>query len=385
MAQSPERDSSRDAALRADIRRLGTQLGDSLVRQEGRGLLDLVEQVRTTTRIVDGDGTGPSRELDELLDALDIGMMSTLGRAFTAYFYLANVAEQAHRLDEFAVRTAGDRGWMERTIDQIERAGLDSDDIEDLLDRLEVRPVFTAHPTEASRRSILTKLNVIAALIERRLDARVTEADKRRIDRRLAETIDLMWQTDELRRDRPDPRDEATSVIFYFDELFRGAVPEVLDDYAAQFQRLGITVSPRRSPLRFGSWVGGDRDGNPFVTASVTRDALLAQHQHALRNLIASVESLASNLSTSSRIRTVSNALVASLELDRSEMPDVFDRFGALNAEEPYRLKLAYIHQRLINTAESLSSVQDPGDRTAFPPISPSARLPGNWIWWPVG
>jgi phosphoenolpyruvate carboxylase len=366
MAHSPERDSSRDAALRADIRRLGTQLGDSLVRQEGKELLDLVEQVRTTTRIVDGDGTGPSRELDELLDALDIGMMSTLGRAFTAYFYLANVAEQAHRLDEFAVRTAGDRGWMERTIDQIERAGLDRDDIEDLLDRLEVRPVFTAHPTEASRRSILTKLNVIAALIERRLDTRVTEADKRRIDRRLAETIDLMWQTDELRRDRPDPRDEATSVIYYFDELFRGAVPEVLDDYAAQFERLGITVSPRRSPLRFGTWVGGDRDGNPFVTASVTRDALSAQHQHALRNLIASVESLASELSTSSRIRTVSNALVTSLELDRSEMPDVFDRFGSLNAEEPYRLKLAYIHQRLVNTAESLVSSQAPGDRTTY-------------------
>jgi phosphoenolpyruvate carboxylase len=366
MAQGPEQDSNRDAALRADIRRLGTQLGDSLVRQEGEDLLDLVEQVRTTTRMVGGDGADPSRELDELLDGLDIGMMSTLGRAFTAYFYLANVAEQAHRLDEFAVRTAEDRGWMERTVDQIERAGLDRDDVEDILDRLEVRPVFTAHPTEASRRSILTKLNVIAALIERRLDTRVTEADKRRIDRRLAETIDLMWQTDELRRDRPDPNDEATSVIYYFDELFRGAVPEVLDDYAAQLERLGITVSPRRSPLRFGTWVGGDRDGNPFVTASVTRDALSAQHQHALRNLIASVESLASGLSTSSRIRTVSNALVASLELDRNEMPGVFDRFGALNAEEPYRLKLAYIHQRLINTAESLASGQPPGDMTSY-------------------
>jgi phosphoenolpyruvate carboxylase len=332
----------RDAALRADIRRLGTQLGDSLVRQEGQELLDLVEQVRTSThKMTGGDGIRTSGELDDLLDRLDIDTLSTLTRAFTAYFYLANVTEQAHRLDEFAARTAGERGWMERTVDQILQAGLERGAVEELLERLEVRPVFTAHPTEASRRSILTKLNDVAALIERRLDTRATEADKRRIDRRLAEIIDLMWQTDELRRDRPDPRDEATSVIYYFDELFHGAVPEVLDDYAAQIERLGITASVRRSPLRFGTWVGGDRDGNPFVTAAVTRDALLAQHEHALRNLIASIESLASDLSTSSRIRTVSSPLLSSLERDRTQLPGVFERFGDLNAEEPYRLKLA--------------------------------------------
>ena len=367
MEEGGERDSARDVALRADIRRLGGQLGDSLVRQEGQELLDLVERVRSITRrVTDGDDASGSRELDGLLDGLDIDMLSTLGRAFTAYFYLANVTEQTHRLDEFAARTAGERGWMERAVDQIEQAGLEPREVEEFLERLEVRPVFTAHPTEASRRSILTKLNDVAALMERRLDIRATEADKRRIDRRLAETIDLMWQTDELRRDRPDPRDEATSVIYYFDELFRGAVPEVLDDYAAQIGRLGITASVRRSPLRFGTWVGGDRDGNPFVTASVTRDALEAQHEHALRNLIASVESLASDLSTSSRIRTVSSALRASLELDRAQLPGVHERFGELNAEEPYRLKLAYIHQRLINTARRLATGAVPGETTSY-------------------
>jgi phosphoenolpyruvate carboxylase len=357
----------RDAALRADIRRLGTQLGDSLVRQEGQEILDLVEEVRTAIRaMIGGDGVDSQGELDDLLDGLDIDTLSTLGRAFTAYFYLANVTEQAHRLDEFAVRTSGDRGWMERTVDQIQNAGLEPGDVNDLLERLEVRPVFTAHPTEASRRSILTKLNHVAALIERRLDARVTQADKRRIDRRLAETIDLLWQTDELRRDRPDPRDEAASVIYYFDELFHGAVPEVLDDYAAQIGRLGISAPIRRSPLRFGTWVGGDRDGNPYVTASVTRDALSAQHEHALRNLISSVESLASDLSTSSRIRTVSTDLLTSLDNDRVDLPGVFERFGQLNAEEPYRLKLACIHERLVNTARRLASGSASGDITGY-------------------
>ncbi len=345
----------RDAALRSDIRRLGVQLGDSLVRQEGQGLLDLVEQVRTISRGLSTSRTSDDgRMLDRLLQGLDLETLSTLGRAFTAYFYLANVTEQTHRLDEFAARTRGERGWLERTVDQLQAARLDPREVEDLLRRLELRPVFTAHPTEASRRSILTKLNDVADLLERRLDTRSTEADKRRIDRRLAEVIDLMWQTDELRRDRPDPRDEVTSVIYYFDELFDGPVPEVLDDYAAQMERLGIQVAIDDSPIHFGTWVGGDRDGNPYVTADVTRDALAAQHDHALRNLIGSVESLASALSTSSRIRDVSDDLVASLDGDREKLPGVFVRFGELNAEEPYRLKLAYIHQRLINTSRRM-------------------------------
>ncbi|NOY54503.1 MAG: phosphoenolpyruvate carboxylase [Actinobacteria bacterium] len=347
----------RDAALRADIRRLGNQLGDSLVRQEGPDLLDLVEDVRAITRrLRDTETAGRDDALDVLLGGLDLATLSTLVRAFTAYFYLANVAEQTHRLDELAARTRRQRGWLESTVDQVDAAGLDRADVERMLERLELRPVFTAHPTEASRRSILTKLNTVAKLLDERLDTRATEADKRRIDRRLAELIDLIWQTDELRRDRPDPRDEAASVIYYLDELFRGAVPEVLDGYATEMRRLGIDVAIDRTPIRFGTWVGGDRDGNPFVTAAVTGDVLAAQHDHAMRNLIGAVEALATDLSTSSRIRDVSDELRASLEVDRSLLPRVHERFGVLNAEEPYRLKLAYIHQRLVNTRERMTS-----------------------------
>jgi phosphoenolpyruvate carboxylase len=356
MVDIEERDSVRDVALRADIRRLGAQLGDSLVRQEGEEILRLVEEVRAAGRGTTSPDTAiASADLGDLLDGFDLGTLSTLGRAFTAYFYLANVAEQTHRLDEFASRTKGDRGWMEATIDQIEDAGLEVAEVEALLERLEVRPVFTAHPTEASRRSILTKLNHVSDLLERRLDPRSTEADKRRIDRRIAEVIDLMWQTDEIRKDRPDPIDETTSVIYFFDELFAGAVPEVLDDYAAQMKRLGIDVPADSSPIHFGSWVGGDRDGNPFVTAEVTRAALAAQHEHGLRNIIAAIESLASDLSTSSRITRVNDELLESIGSDREDLPEVYERFGRLNAEEPYRLKIAYIHQRLVNTQRSLA------------------------------
>ena len=255
----------RDAALRADIRRLGAQLGESLVRQEGQELLDLVESVRASTRQLRDSGEPQDVEkLERLLANLDLETLVLLARAFTAYFYLANVAEQTHRLDELAARTRQQRGWLESTVDQIEAADLDRTDIEAALNRLELRPVFTAHPTEASRRSILTKLNKMADLLDERLDPRSTEADQRRIDHRIEELIDLIWQTDELRRERPDPIDEAASVIYYFDELFKRAAPEVLDRFATQMSRLGIDVPIDDTPIRFGTWVGGDRDGNPY-------------------------------------------------------------------------------------------------------------------------
>ena len=347
----------RDAALRADIRRLGNQLGDSLVRQEGRELLDLVEDVRAITRRLRGSvDAGDAEDLSGLLDGLEVARLGTLARAFTTYFHLANVAEQTHRLDELMSRTRRQRGWLERTVDLVEAARLDRAEIVEMVDRMELRPVFTAHPTEASRRSILTKLNAVADLLDERNDPRVTEPDTRRIDRRLAELIDLMWQTDEIRHVRPDPRDEAVSVIYFFDELFQGAVPEVLDGYASQMARLGIDVSMVDVPLRFGTWVGGDRDGNPFVTSDVTEHAVAVQHDHALRNLIGAVETLAAEVSTSSRIRHVSDELVESLATERIRMPDVYERFGDLDAQEPYRLKLAYVHQRLIDTRSRMQS-----------------------------
>ncbi|KAA3641470.1 MAG: phosphoenolpyruvate carboxylase, partial [Armatimonadetes bacterium] len=348
---------ARDTALRADIRRLGNQLGDSLVRQEGRELLDLVEDVRAITRRMRGSvDAGDAEALTALLDNLDVTKLGTLARAFTTYFHLANVAEQTHRLDQLTARTQRERGWLERTVDLVEAARLDRTEIQETLERMELRPVFTAHPTEASRRSILTKLNTVSELVDQRSDSRLTEPGRRRIDRRLAELIDLIWQTDEIRHDRPDPRDEAVSVIYYFDELFEGAVPEVLDGYASQMARLGIDVSMTSVPLRFGTWVGGDRDGNPFVTSSVTEHVVAAQHDHALRNLIRAVETLAAELSTSSRIRQVSNELVESLASERTRMPDVYERFSELDAEEPYRLKLAYVHQRLIDTRSRMQS-----------------------------
>lgn len=340
----------RDAALRSDIRRLGNELGDALIRQHGPELLELVERVRSLTK-TGHDLTSPDGgELEELIGSLDVATTIRLVRAFTTYFHLANVAEQTHRVDQLSHRTDREREWFEAAVDTIEKLDVEPTALAELVARLELRPVFTAHPTEAARRSILTKLGDLADLLEERLDPRADTGDLRRVDRRVRELIDLIWQTDELRRDRPEPIDEARSVVFYFDQLFERVVPALLDEIAVQLGRLGVELPPTAHPIRFGTWVGGDRDGNPNVSPAVTTAVLEMQHEHALRNLIAAVEELANELSTSTRIREMSNEMKESLEDDRALFPDVHRRFGEMNSEEPYRLKCAYIHQRLHNT-----------------------------------
>jgi phosphoenolpyruvate carboxylase len=351
----------RDAKLRADIRLLGNLLGETLVRQHGPGLLDLVEQVRSLTkRVRAGEAAGTpdtaaGTELDKILSDLDLDTTIQLVRAFTAFFYLANVAEQVHRFDPEAALSGDQRSWLEAAVDRIADAGVPSGDVQAVVDRLEMRPVFTAHPTEAARRSILSKTGYVADILDRMGDHRISGTERHRLERRLAETIDLIWQTDELRRERPTPIDEARSVIYYFDELFTDATADVFDELDHQVSRLGATVAPDARPIHFGTWVGGDRDGNPNVTPDVTFDVLEQQHDHGLRRLIAAVERLSTDLSASDRIVPVSEALQEALDADREVFPQVYQRFRRLSEGEPYRIKCAYVHQRLHNTLRRIA------------------------------
>ncbi len=339
----------RDDRLRADIRRLGNQLGDALTRQEGSGLLELVEEVRALTKAIrtDGDAAAGQR-LDGVLAELGLEQAINLVRAFSAYFYLANVAEQTHRIGDLAMADEG--RTFAATADRVAAAGLGVDLVESVLERLELRPVFTAHPTEAVRRTLLTKLGRIADLLLERADVRATAAEQAGIDRRVAEIIDQIWQTDELRAERPEPIDEARSAIFYLDQLANQVLPALAEEVAVNLERLGLDGASDRTPFRFGTWVGGDRDGNPSVTPAVTMQVLEVQHDHGLRNLVTQVEELAEELSTSSRLRHVTDELAESLTADRRALPDVWQRFHTLNRDEPYRLKCAFIHQRLLNT-----------------------------------
>ncbi|MFV2119155.1 phosphoenolpyruvate carboxylase [Streptomyces sp. Act-28] len=339
---SADQTPSASTELRADIRRLGDLLGETLVRQEGPELLELVEKVRRLTR-EDGEAAA------ELLGDTDLETAARLVRAFSTYFHLANVTEQVHRGREMRARRAAEGGLLARTADMLKDG--DPEHVREAVRNLNVRPVFTAHPTEAARRSVLNKLRRIAAL----LDEPVTAADRRRHDLRLAENIDLIWQTDELRVVRPEPADEARNAIYYLDELHAGAVGDVLEDLAAELERVGVELPPGTRPLTFGTWIGGDRDGNPNVTPAVTWEVLILQHEHGLTDAIETIDELRGLLSNSIRYAGATPELLDSLRQDLERLPEISPRYKRLNAEEPYRLKATCIRQKLVNTRERLA------------------------------
>jgi phosphoenolpyruvate carboxylase len=335
---------TRDEALRADIRRLGNQLGEALVRQHGKDLLDLVEEVRSLGKSARRGGSAEAAEnLHDLLAKLDTAEVIPLVRAFTTYFYLANVAEQVHRIEEMA----SDDRYLRQTVDRILESHLNQELLDDIVSRFEVRPVFTAHPTEAARRSILSKRGEVAELIDQRLKAR-NEDQVDLIDRRSSELIDQIWQTDELRTERPTVVDEARSALYYLVSLAENVLPHLTEVIDTQLHRLSPGI--HTAPLRFGTWVGGDRDGNPGVTADTTLESLALQHDRGLTLLVEGVEDLSEELSMSAELTGPSGELTASLEADRQLLPDVWQRERARTGDAPYRLKCSYIHSRLINT-----------------------------------
>ena len=341
MSQSPI--AADDAGLRSDVRRLGDLLGQTLVRQEGPELLALVEEVRKSVR----EGNGAA-----ILAKLSVEDSVQLVRAFSTYFHLANVAEQVHRARVLADARATGGSWLARAVDRIEVAlktqtpghELSKEDIERWVSAMSVRPVFTAHPTEAARRSVLNKLGSIAELLD---DPRNPSQQDR-----LAETIDLLWQTDELRLGRPEPLDEALNALYYLDDLFTQTVPEVLNDFAKEMKRIDVEVPITARPLSFGNWIGGDRDGNPNITAEVTTDAMVLQVGHAIRVTIAAMNDLRQMLSVSTKIVGATPELSASVEKDLANIPEFEPRFLRLNSEEPYRLKATAIVHRLAFTRD---------------------------------
>jgi phosphoenolpyruvate carboxylase len=329
------------AGLRADVRKLGDLLGESLVRQEGQELLELVEAVRKAGK----DGGG-----DELLSKLSIEQSVQLVRAFSTYFNLANVAEQVHRARVLSDARAQGGSWMAKAVDKIAAAQsakvpgheFSTEDVKSWVSELMVRPVFTAHPTEAARRSVLNKLGRVAKLLDQ--PSTPSQRDQ------LAETIDVLWQTDELRVGRPEPLDEAMNALYYLDDLFKLTIPEVLNDFKNEIKRLGVELPLDARPLSFGSWIGGDRDGNPNITASITESAMVLQVGHSIRVTIAAMDELRQMLSVSTRITGVNQSLLKSVEEDLKHIPEFEERFKRLNVQEPYRLKATAIVHRLAFT-----------------------------------
>ncbi len=344
-----------DAQLRRDIRRLGELLGETLAQQESPALVDQIEDIRRLSREALAGDRKAQQALTKRLSTADLPTAVNLIRAFRTYFHLANIAEQVARIRALNDRPEG-TGWLAQAVEKVADE-LGPPALTTALAKMQIRPVFTAHPTEASRRTTLTQLRAIGDTLLA-APAELSVRAERARDRQLKKVIETLWQTDELRVDQPTVEDEARNVMFYAAALMSGTVPELLDDLADEAAQHGAFLPITAAPLALGNWIGGDRDGNPNVTARTTLEVLYRQHLVGIGVLLNAVDSVIAEVSTSSRLRRVSPELQRSLADDLANLPELDEHVRRIHVEEPYRLKLHCVRQKLINTRRRLSEEQ---------------------------
>ena len=338
-----------ELALTRDLGLLRELLEATVARHEGPDLVALVEQVR---RLVADD----PKEAALLIAAVDTRTANGLVRVFGTFLHLANVAEQVHRARDLARLRREQGGWLAQAVDRISESGVPPDEFAGHVRRLSVRPVLTAHPTEAARRTVLVKLRRLARLLDAWDATMGTDeiladvAAERRVRRQVEELIEVLWQTDELRVVRPDVMDEARNAVYYLDELHRQAAPHVMDVLGDELHRVGVELPLKARPLVFGTWIGGDRDGNPHVDPRSILDVVALHHDHALHGALALVDALRRHLSSSDRIALVTPELAGSLAEDLDALPEVESRHRRAHREEHYRLKLLCVRHKLLNT-----------------------------------
>ncbi|MDD3484900.1 phosphoenolpyruvate carboxylase [Azovibrio restrictus] len=340
----------KDEPLRQDIRLLGRLLGDTVREQEGQAIFDLVESIRQTAVLFAREGEDRVRAgLNELLVGLSRDETMSVVRAFSYFLQLANIAEDQHhirrrRAHEIAGSPARE-GSLQKAFASIQEAGVSLDTLADCLRQALVVPVLTAHPTEVQRQSTLQCQHAIAGLLEQRDRLQLTPEEEAENDGELARLVLTLWQTRLMRPNRLKVVDEVKNGINFFHETFFTELPRLYGQLEDLLARNG---EPEELPpfFRIGSWIGGDRDGNPFVTAEILTETLRLQSAAAFNFYLEEIHALGRELPLSQLLIQVSPALAALSEASPDTSPQ--------RADEPYRRALAGIYARLAATIQAL-------------------------------
>jgi len=379
----------KEAPLRRDVRSLGMLLGEVLREQAGEELFAHVEALRQgTIRRRDAEARGSEEEAArhaagalELVHSLPVERAILLTRAFAFYFELINLAETNHRKRRrIALRLSGragrQRGSLAGTLSEMRRVGIGADEALDWLKRVLVIPVFTAHPTEVARRSVMFKRRRIGEFLTALDRIPVPEQDLARLEEMVLAEITSLWQTDEVRSRRPTVYDEIKMGLDYYDVSIFETLPSLYREISEALRAsYGIEIEPLSLPqvLCFGSWIGGDRDGNPFVTPEVTRDSIQLARGHLLLYYQRQLQEIIDLLTTSAQQRPVSNALLERLEAYVAQMhtPEV-QVFGEQYEFEYYRRFIICVKARVLRTMEH------PGPEGATLPVTPYTLAQGQ-------
>lgn len=347
---------SSNQLLRRDVRFLGNILGEVLIHQGGQELLNLEEQIREMSKTLRAS-SDPAllQDFKNVIRSLSSEDRHNVIRAFAIYFQLVNIAEQNHRIRRKRDydRSAGEKiqpGSIENTIAELHKQDVAPEELQVMLQDISLELVMTAHPTEATRRVVLEIHQRIAEDVMKLDNPSLTPREREQLREKLVSEVLTLWQTDELRDRKPTVLDEVRNGLYYFDETLFDVLPDVyreLERCLRKYYPEADWTIP--TFLRFGSWIGGDRDGNPSVTAQITWETLTMHRQLALKKYEQQLVQLMNHLSFSTNIVTVTPELLASIELDKQNIrlktEDVWR-----NENEPYRIKLTYMVEKIINT-----------------------------------
>lgn len=343
-----------DKTLRARVKLFGNILGEILEAQAGSQVLEAVETLRKGyISLRKRENSSKRRKLAKLIEGLDAETLIHVVRAFSIYFSLANIAEEGylHRQRRRQVRSGGPlwTGSFDSVLREFHRDGVSLDQLQGVLDRLAYMPVFTAHPTESKRRTILESLRRIFLISEQLNDLRLGKEEKALVIRQLETEIQILWKTDEVRTHKPEVRDEIKNGLFYFRESLFQAIPNTYRNMEKAVRRIYGQDAEISIPnfFKFGSWIGGDRDGNPFVTPETTAMAVRLQHREILREYIRRITGLSHYLTHSSLLCEPSDTFTAGLERDEAAYPEAFSDKSERFSSEPYRRKLYIMRHRL--------------------------------------
>jgi phosphoenolpyruvate carboxylase len=353
--------------MRRDVRLLGDLLGEVLSESGGQDLLDDVERLRRAViaeRHPASGRTGATAE--SIVAAWPLERAEAVARAFTVYFHLANLAEEHQRIRTLRERDTGEepvRESLAATVAAI-RGTQGEQRLAGLLDGLRVHPVLTAHPTEARRRAVTERLRRIGGLLSGLDDEPLGASEQAELRRQLKEEIDLLCRTSALRTAAMQPLDEVRAAMTAFDETLFRVVPALYRslDRALNGQASGRSAPQAPAFMRFGSWVGADRDGNPFVTAEVTRQAAVIQADHVLRALETATERIGRALTVHVSAMAAVPDLERALDAARASHPALVGEIIARSPQEPFRAYLLYAAARLRGTRASLAQPPGPPD-----------------------
>ncbi|WP_425414760.1 phosphoenolpyruvate carboxylase [Peribacillus kribbensis] len=344
--------------LRRDVKMLGNILGEILVYNGGSELYEKVENIRLMCKdLRDSFDRNIYDVLKKVISSLDPKLRKQVIRAFAVYFHLINAAEQNHRIRrrrEYQMTEDANRqpGSIESTVHTLRENGVRPDIIQDVLSKLSLELVITAHPTEATKRSILELQKRIAGLLNQLDHPLLSKKEKKRIEESLYNEVAALWQTDELRDRKPTVIDEVRNGLYYFEQTLFDVLPDIHREVEESLED-AYPDETWKVPtfLKFGSWIGGDRDGNPFVTADITWETLLLQRGLVLKKYKSVLVELMKRFSHSTNRVAVSTELLETVQRDEEEYLPEEKRWTV--AEEPYRRKFAVMIERIRQAEEN--------------------------------